>query len=381
MARENEPNRIVSGENVFNWDHSQIENAFSDLDPGDAYRMAQSYAKAATEWDQGLETFKRSVNNSIAEAWEGQAAEQAKNSIKAYTDHAADLTDLLSSLSLDIDAAGTTIANTKKAIPPAAAHSWTTHIWPPRAAEEERSRSKVTSDSRDAMQHNYVAGFSGFDHNVPKLPPALNPTQPGDGRIPGTGPGDTSGPDGPDGTDAPKPDGGQDGSDAKTPGEDTPQDPNSQDRPAASPNGDSAATTPSGTNPGANTAPAGVDPHGPSTTPSGLPGGGLHSGGLGGGPAPGGPGRSIPGIGVPGVAGTPAAAASGRPGAGTAGMPGMGVPGNAGKGKDEDEKTHKTADYLVNSENAAELLGELSKALPGGVIDGDLQDDDRHSSE
>ncbi|MBF4999774.1 WXG100 family type VII secretion target [Nocardia sp. BSTN01] len=384
-TRENEPTQIAHAENVFNWDHSQIEKAFSHLDPADAYKMAQNYAKAATEWDQGLETFKRSVGNSIAEAWEGSAAEAAKNSIKQYTDHAADLTDLLAALSTDIDQAGTTIVNTKKSIPPAAAHSWTANIWPPRAAEEERSRSKVTSDSRDAMQQHYVAGFGGFDRSVPVLPPAPNPTNPGDGR-PVDWPG---GPTGPNGPNNPGPnDGGQWDPGSQTPGKDGKDDQNGKDPAQDSGSGTqptsnspiSSPTSPSSVNPGAGVSPAGLDTTGLQTTPSGVSAGGLHPGGPGTsggglGSTSGGPGRSVAGVGVPGTAQNSATALGrGTASPGAPGMPGMGM-GGAGKGKDEQERTHKTADYLVNAENAAELIGELPKAIPGGVIGGDVHDD------
>ncbi|NKY88840.1 WXG100 family type VII secretion target [Nocardia veterana] len=384
MARENEKPQITNPENVFGWDHSQIENAFSQLDPSDAYKMAQNYAKAATEFDQGLETFKRSVGNSIAEAWEGAAAEAAKNAIKQYTDHAADLTDLLAALSTDIDAAGTTIINTKKAIPAAAAHSWTANIWPPRAREEERSRSKVTSDSRDAMQQHYVAGFTGFDRTVPVLPPALNPTQPGDGRP-------TAWPGGPNGPTGPGPDdGGQWDPGAEKPGKDgngeqdgksgTPDSQADNGPTGQVPNSTGSQTSTSGVGPDAGVGTSGFDPNGSRTTPSGMSSGGLHTGGPGGsgggfGALSGGPGRSVPGSGVPGTAQNPAAA-SGRPGAspGAPGLPGMGGLGGAGKSKEE-ERTHQRADYLTTAENAAELLGELPKTLPGGVIGGDTHDD------
>ncbi|MBO0854289.1 MAG: WXG100 family type VII secretion target [Nocardia sp.] len=391
MVRQNEPARIANAENVFGWDHTQIENAFSGLDTTDANNMSQNYAKAATEWEQGLETFQRSVVNSIAEAWDGAAAESAKSAIKKYSDDAANLADLMAGMSRDIDAAGSAIVATKNAIPAAAAHSWTANIWPPRAAEEERSRNNVTNDSRTAMLNHYVNQFKGYDQTVPVLPAALNPTQPGGDQQPPQ-PGGPGGPgsmpagghaDG--GHGAPSSAAGHHDPKTDQPSDGKPGDPSSATKPSAgeSPAAQAPMATPGGPDAGSHTAPA--SSAGTSTTPSGISGGGPEPGGSGGpgsgfgsgsgsGASRGGPGRSVPGPKIPGGAAEPAAALGRGTATGGAGMPG--IPGmGAGKSQKESERTHKTADYLINAENAAELIGEEPKTLPGGVIGANPADD------
>ncbi|TLF60796.1 hypothetical protein FEK31_03590 [Nocardia cyriacigeorgica] len=74
---------------------------------------------------------------------------------------------------------------------------------------------------------------------------------------------------------------------------------------------------------------------------------------------------AVPGMGAAGQ--TAAAAAAGR-----AGMPGMMSPGAAGRGQQgQDDEEHKLPEYLINAENAAELLGEQPRTVPGGVIGGE----------
>ncbi|MBF6174655.1 hypothetical protein [Nocardia blacklockiae] len=390
MTRENEGKKIPgAGENVFGWSRGQIEDAFSHLDTADAQRQAQQYGSAATYWDQGLETFKRSVHGSIAEAWEGAAAESAKRAITQYVDEAVKLTDLLSSLSTDIKAAADNIVQTKKNIKPAAAHSWTANIpffGRGRAAEEERSRNQAESESRQAMLDHYVTPFGKLDENVPLLPPSFNPTQPG-GVVPG---GDTwrpggddsgnpvPGGTGPNGTQEPKPENGTGSEEQQSGSQDGRESPGSDDSRTETAGADPNAASPAGTGAGASTTAAGV-------SPSGVTGGG-HTGGTSGmggsGPTPGGgPGRSVPGTGVPGAGWNPAAAAA-RGGAGTAGAPGMGgMPGmggaGRGKGEGDEDRDHKTPDYLINAANAEELLGETPRTIPGGVIGGDYGDSGR----
>lgn len=66
------------GENVFRWERTEIEEAFKPLDPKNTHGAAMTYSNVATQWDQGLETFARSVQGSIAEAWEGSAADKGQ---------------------------------------------------------------------------------------------------------------------------------------------------------------------------------------------------------------------------------------------------------------------------------------------------------------
>ena len=388
MVSASEPGQIPGGgENVFAWSRQDIQDAFQDLDTTDGQAQSQKYASCASEWDQGLETFKRSVGASIAEAWEGASAERARSAITEYTTDAANLTDLFFNLSKDIKAAGIAIVETKHGVQPAAQHSWTTHIplfGRAQARSEERTRAQNESDTREAMLRNYVTQFGKTDATVPVVPAALNPLNPTGATGPGgasgpsgpTGPG-VSGPgvDGPTGVSGPGSTGPGEG--ASGPGSGTSgsgNDPaNSQHTSPSSLN--TTPTTPSSTDTAA-TKPSSVSPS--SYTPGGLgdtggPGGGETSSGAGG------PGRSIPGTGSPVASQTVAAAQAARAGASTTGMAGMGGMGGMGaagrgKGDSERETTHTLPEYLINAEHGEELIGELPKTVPGGVIGGDYSD-------
>ncbi|MGO4648817.1 hypothetical protein AB4305_28255 [Nocardia sp. 2YAB30] len=372
--QQNEPKQIPGGgENAHAWSHEEIRDAFEGLNTHNTYNAAVQYSNAATLWDQGVETFARSVISSISQAWEGSAADAAKDAIKRYTDDARTLEPMLTQLSNKINESAGAIIDTRNAIPGYAAHSWTANIWPPRAAEEERSRNDAEQGARDAMNDIYVTRFSGYDAQVPVLPVGVNPTQSPSG--PDTpvvdtsgnpsGPGHPGTPSGPTGTGDPNDENG----DGKPDQQDTVDKPGDQ---VTQQNLDDTQTTPTSYNPTtdsgtpnpadpAKTAPTSTSPGTPHAPV--VPGVPEHRSGA--------PGRSVRGVaGVPG--GTPAAAAA-TANRGAAGLPGMAAPGMGGArgGKSEDESEHKTPDYLINRENTNELLGELPKTVPGGVIGGD----------
>jgi hypothetical protein len=45
--------------------------------------------------------------------------------------------------------------------------------------------------------------------------------------------------------------------------------------------------------------------------------------------------------------------------------------GPQGRGNGEEESTHGIPEYLINQANTDELIGEVPKTVPGGVIGGD----------
>ncbi|MGQ4599523.1 WXG100 family type VII secretion target [Nocardia sp. R6R-6] len=384
--QENEPKQIPgSGEYVGAWSHVEIKNAFEGLNTHNTYNAAVQYSNAATLWDQGVETFARSVIASISQAWEGVAAEAAKDAIKRYTDDARKLEPRLTQLSNQINESAGAIVDTRNAIPGYAAHSWTANFWPPRATEEERSRNEAEQGARDAMNNIYVTRFSDFDAKVPVLPVGVNPTQPLDASAPGPGSPGISTSGNPTGASLGAPSSPLDLDDKNAAGKPDQPAENPGDKPAEN-QGDQSTqqspagpqTTPTGYNPmaadpgtpsptdPAKTAPAGMAPTG---TNPGAP----HGPGVPGSPEnrSGAPGRSVPG--VPGTpSGAPAAAAASASRA-ASGMPGMMAPGMGGArgGKSEDESGHKIPDYLITQENTDELIGEMPRTVPGGVIGGD----------
>ncbi|WP_433601008.1 WXG100 family type VII secretion target [Nocardia sp. CA-135953] len=357
------------GENVFHWERSDIEDAFKPLDPKVAHDSAMSYSNVATQWDQGLETFARSVQSSIAEAWEGSAADSAKNSITRYVTDAHNLTPLITQMSNDMQSAAEGVRAVANGIPEANHHSWTANVWPPRAHEEENTKNEATAGARSAMLTNYVNKFAEFDGRVPVLPTALDPAEPLDISGP-TKSSDDSGPNGPGGTAGPGTTGGPGDSGSENP-EQKPEDKTTEEPTSTDTNtsGTTPTTTNSSTTPTATTSdtpttttPSTATTPSSTTTGTGSPG----TAGSSGSTTPS-PGRTVSGI--PGTTSTttPAAAATSTTGrSGMSGMGGMGA--GAGKGKSDEDSTHKIPDYLINAENTEELIGEIAKTVEGGVI-------------
>jgi uncharacterized protein YukE len=380
MSGYENPRIPNGGEHPDSWEHSKINNTFEPLNPTDAINQANKYWQARIQWEQGVETFARSIQTSIAQAWSGAAAEQSKSAIAKYTGDAQNLTTSLEELYNRVSDAATAISNTKNALPETVEFSFGERIFNPRRWNLNSERYLAEQDARAAMQEFYVQPFSEMDGKIPVLPTPVGPTASVD--IPAPPPGgyhsdDSGGPttDGPgtSPTDTGAP-GDKDG-DGK-PDETSTEEPQStdestQDEQSSDTTATDTSTTPAGVDP-TSTTPAGTtDPT--KTVPAGTPT--PHSPGSPGSPGTPGttnqpqPGRSIAGApGTPSTSVSPAAAtnASVR---GTSGTPGMMAPGARGGGKD-DESEHKTPDYLITQENTDELLGEVPRTLPGGVIGG-----------
>ncbi|WP_040797124.1 WXG100 family type VII secretion target [Nocardia higoensis] len=379
------------GEYPPSWEHSEIVDAFEPLTPTDADKQAQHYFEVSELWDEGLRTFARSIQTSIAQAWSGPAAERSKESIQKYVTDAEKLTPVLNELSTRVTEAASAITQTKNALPDPVVITWTSWLWPPNRWDLQREQTEEEQAARDAMNNYYVQPFKAIDSSIPVLPTPVSPTSSPDITVPpggfrtgdGGGSGDGSGggapsPGNPGGTTSE----GDEPGDQEQSGE---QQPEGESNPSG--NADDSSTTPSshdpaGTDP-AGTTPASSTPSDPDrTVPSGSgpssPGAGSPTSPGSGSPgSPGSstpqPGRSIAGGGTgtpttPGTSSTAAAASAG--GAGRSGMGGMaGSPGSRGGG--QDDESHKIPDYLITQQNTDELLGEVPPAVPGGVIGGE----------
>ncbi|WP_107654890.1 hypothetical protein [Nocardia suismassiliense] len=396
-----EPTRIPGGgEHTDSWEHPDIKDAFEPLDTTDAINQAEKYWQVHQLWEQGVETFARSIQKSIDQAWSGPAADKSKESIQSYTTDAQQLTPALAELHTRVRDAATAIVNTKKAIPDPVVVTWTSWAWPPHRWDLQRDQNEETQKARVAMNEHYVQPFSQMDGKIPVLPTPTSPTKAVD--IPAPPPGGYQSQDGTGGqpnqptsttTDPASNNstvpGDKDG-DGK-PDEPSTQDPKSADNPKAeqttpastnpagtqtTPAGSNPTTTPTPSNPSstdpAKTAPTGTGtPYSPSSPGSPSRTGSPSSPGSPSSKTPQ-PGRSISGSpAVPGTTSTPAAAAAAAT-RGASGTPGMGAPGMGARGgQSEDDSEHKIPDYLITQENTDELLGELPRTIPGGVIGGD----------
>ncbi|WP_054816382.1 hypothetical protein [Nocardia arizonensis] len=387
------------GENPKSWNHPDINDAFSPLHVADAVEQANKYWKMSTVWEQGVETFARSIQNSISQAWTGVAAEASKAAIQEYVDkQARPLTSGLTELYCRVSEAATAITNTKNALPDPVVVTWTSWAWPPHRWDLNREQAAREEEAQTVMAEHYVTPFGEIDAKIPVLQVPVSPTHSVDIPTPTIdGPGNS--PNG-SGTPGGSPSGGTPNpGDSGTGGPNNPETPSSEQRTTPTDTdstGSGTQTTPSGSNSDANSSNTSNTPSSDSakTTPSaaanapgtgaGVPGSaGRGSGGsgvgAGGGSGAGrsgngsnqGQGRSVSnpigsGAGASGTSSAAAASAT-RAASGMSGMPGMAGRGN---GKDDDS-THGVPDYLITQENTDELLGEIPPTIAGGVIGGD----------
>lgn len=363
------------GEHPGDWDHTKINRAFSWLDVTDAVGQSGKYMVIKQFWESGFETFLRSTQASLSQAWSGPAAEQSKRAIQDYIDkYARPVTPALEELSNRIREAADAIVDTKNRLPETihvdgAVERW----WNTLMNDDEIGRR--TEEARVVMKTAYVDRFVELDTKVPVIPVPVGPTSTTDIPVPppggyntDTGNSSTTTSGNPNGVTAGDSPNGEAPRTTEDPqGEVPAEDQTAQ--PAPSSFGETA-TTPTGTETPsttptvpASTAPSGVTtgPGYPGGTPSGTPGG----------PETPGPGRTVQGAptaGPGGSAGAAAAAGTAAAGSrGTGGMPMGGAGAGRGGGQDEDSK-RSLPDYLITQENTDELLGEVPRTIEGGVI-------------
>lgn len=389
MTFQNENPKIGDPEEPNGFSHSQINEAFKPLSPGDhGMTASDQYGQIARKWEEGVAVFAARIRRSSAAAWEGPAAEQSRQAIGNYATRAEDLVPALNALAVQVYDSVVSIMRTQNNLPdvPEEKSAFDPSGWSWLPFYEDTDRSDAEEVARQVMGDNYVTGFVQADTKIPVLPVPVNPTQPLHTDLP-TGTGDQPGPGGtpidrggdPGGTDTGGPQGENptgEGPGTRQPGEDPgtqPEEAGTEDpgtgQPGATPAGTTPATTdtPISTTPSTTTVPSTT-----STTPGpGTPG---TPGSPSGSPVTtGDPGRSVPG--TPNTTGTPAVAATGTAGstAARSGMPGMMAPGTAGRGQQgADDENHQIPDYLVNAENTEELLGDLPPTIPGGVLGADV---------
>ncbi|MGI5219906.1 WXG100 family type VII secretion target [Nocardia sp. CA-290969] len=377
MTFTNEGPKINDPEKPGGFSHQEINGAFKPLVPGDHGMMASDqYGQIAQQWENGVTVFASRIRRSSAAAWEGTAAEQARQAIDNYAKRAEDLVPVLHALSVQVENAVVAIMRTQNNLPEVIEKKpgWHMDEWTIFGFDNERTDNEEAA--RQVMQDHYVAGFTQADGLIPVLPVPVNPTQPlhtdnGNGDQPGPG-GTTTNPGGnPTGTDTGQPAG--ENPTEEEPGEEQPGEEAGTDQPTGTeqPGETPANTTPSTTESPVPTTPSTTTMPSTTTTGPGSPGApGLPSGSP---VTTGDPGRTVSG--APNTAGAPVAAATGttNSGAPRGGMPGMMSPGMAGRGQQGgDDDKHDIPDYLINAENTEELLGELPPTIPGGVLGGDV---------
>ncbi|MFD4402247.1 hypothetical protein ACFWPH_05725 [Nocardia sp. NPDC058499] len=387
MTEYEDPIIGLGGEHPKSWNHASIKSAFDPLVVQDAIAQSDKYWAMRVSWEEGVETFIRSINTSLAQAWSGPAAEQSRQAIQDYIEkHARPVTPALEALSNGVSNAAEYILNTKRHVgdPLITEGEWFTMdgakgFFNSMISQDEADRR--TAEAQQAMTTQYVEPFGLLDQQVPVIPVPVGPTSTTD--IPAPPPGGYNTDTGnPSTTTSGNPNGTTPGDtpNGETPG--TSEDPQGE-TPGEEQNGQPTTTSPgeTATNPAgtetpstaptvpASTTPAGVTtgPGSPGGTPSGTPG----MPGSPGTPEAPGPGRTVQGGPTTGP-GAPAGvtAAGGTTAAGTRGMGGMpmGAAGAGRGGGQDDESNRSVPDYLINQENTDELLGEIPPTIEGGVI-------------
>lgn len=377
MTIQNEGSKIGDPEKPGGFSHPEINDAFKPLAPADhGWKASEQYGQIADQWESGVRVFAARIRRSSAAAWEGTAAEQARQAIGNYATRAEDLVPVLHALSVQVENAVVSIMRTQNDLPPVIEKKagWRMSEWDFLWFDNERTDTEEVA--RQVMQDNYVNGFTEVDRQIPVLPVPVNPTRPlhtdlptGNGDQPGPG-GTTAGQGGdPSGTDTGQPE--VEDPTVEEPGAEESDEPGSEQPAGTEQPGE---TVPAGTTPSTTESPVSTTPS-TTTVPSGTTTGPGGPGSPGGSPVTtGDPGRTVQGTpstpggtvsaGAP-ATGTNAAAARG-------GMPGMMSPGGAGRGQGgQGEDRHQTPDYLINAENAEELLGEQAPTIPGGVLGGE----------
>ncbi|MFR9751422.1 hypothetical protein ACL02S_10335 [Nocardia sp. 004] len=413
MSGNEAPRISDGGEWVKQFAHREIKDAFDPLQPTESFGIAGKYSDLSAEWEAGVEVFSSSIRKSIAGAWEGPAADAALDAVTRYAAAAQELIDPMTRLSSLVFDAAENVLTTRNAIPevPDEKPWWHKDSWPWVGIARDDVIKERAEQAQDVMRAHYVQPFLGLDTRIPVLPIPVDPADPldigqpggpgygpalsgGSGSSPAPAVSDPSGVDSGDPNRSPELSGEQSLSDRSA------SDQSGSDQPVPERTVASAsdsATTPAGagstetgsarTDPNKFTrdspagptgaGPAGSGPTGatPAPTRTGMPGTRVPGAFGGAGGNPGGSGRGVSGppaaLGPKsGAAAAASTTAASTPGRGSAGPHGYGAPA-AGRGKSDEDSTRTIPDYLINQDNADELIGELPKALPDGVIGGD----------
>jgi hypothetical protein len=375
MAEQYEPPQITQSESADSWSNGELKNAFDPLVTKNTNDAANNYVQMVNTWQEGVETFLRSINRSIAESWEGASADAAKTAIENYCTAAQNLTQPLQDLATGMAECAAHVDKTKSSIPDAVVVDWTSYFNPIDRHILTTRQSQRQSEAREAFTNHYVNPFGEIDKKIPVLPTPsgldISKNIPGSGITPNSGstPGYTGtsgvGLGGGHGNDSGSRSSADSGSSSDSTagtsgngysgtGYSSAYSSNSVKPSAYDSAANSMSTTPSSYTPGTSGTGSGADS-------SGGIGGTTQSGG--------GAGRSVPGTSSTTAAKNAAAAAAARNSTGTTSLGNMGGLGSKGKGDEDGE--HQRPDYLVNMENTHELLGDEPRTLPGGVIGGD----------
>ncbi|MDV7083853.1 hypothetical protein [Rhodococcus opacus] len=400
---EIDPPYITTMESFEGWQHSEIYAKTQEMNPDDIGGLAQACHAIVGSLPIGFGF--ALLKNTIAEKWEGAAADAALAATDTLAGASDQLTSGVQAIGVKLDILSSAAQDVKNSIPaPMSEQPLSLLPLTPTAAEaQEAARDAAREEAIRKLQNIYVPNYQDVGTNVPVLPAPHSPN----GRVDSVDPNvaaPSSGSPGSWGTTDSHTSSASGEGDLSADSENSADGNSAGDDAAATSaaNAESAANQGAGAGSGsaAQTAAANAQNAAGAGSQSGSgAGAGGYGGGIGGGSgsSAGGsgvggsassarrkndkrdsesnssgvvPGGPIPSGGAAAGAGAAAAAAAAtpvkpsmsRPGMGMA--PGMmGAPGRAGGNGDGDTE-HQTPSYLITVDNGNELIGKLDPVAP-----------------
>ncbi|WP_054247125.1 hypothetical protein [Rhodococcus opacus] len=398
-----DPPYITTMESFEGWQHSEIYAKTRDMDPSIIGDLAQACHAIVGSLPIGFGF--ALLKNTIAEKWEGAAADAALAATDTLAGASDQLTSGVQAIGVKLDILSSAAQDVKNSIPaPMSEQPLSLLPLTPTAAEaQEAARDAAREEAIRKLQNIYVPNYQDVGTNVPVLPAPHSPN----GRVDSVDPNvaaPSSGSPGSWGTTDSHTSSASGEGDLSADSENSADGNSAGDDAAATSaaNAESAANQGAGAGSGsaAQTAAANAQNAAGTGSQSGSGAGAAgYGGGIGGGSGSGAggsglggsasgarrkndkrdsessssgvvPGGPIPSGGAAAGAGAAAAAAAAtpvkpsmsRPGMGMA--PGMmGAPGRAGGNGDGDTE-HQTPSYLITVDNGNELIGKLDPVAP-----------------
>lgn len=398
-----DPPYITTMESFEGWQHSEIYAKTRDMDPSIIGDLAQACHAIVGSLPIGFGF--ALLKNTIAEKWEGAAADAALAATDTLAGASDQLTSGVQAIGVKLDILSSAAQDVKNSIPaPMSEQPLSLLPLTPTAAEaQEAARDAAREEAIRKLQNIYVPNYQDVGTNVPVLPAPHSPN----GRVDSVDPNvaaPSSGSPGSWGTTDSHTSSASGEGDLSAESENSADGNSAGDDAAATSaaNAESAANQGAGAGSGsaAQTAAANAQNAAGAGSQSGSGAGAAgYGGGIGGGSGSGAggsgvggsasgarrkhdkrdsessssgvvPGGPIPSGGAAAGAGAAAAAAAAtpvkpsmsRPGMGMA--PGMmGAPGRAGGNGDGDTE-HQTPSYLITVDNGNELIGKLDPVAP-----------------
>ncbi|MDI9937693.1 MULTISPECIES: hypothetical protein [Rhodococcus] len=400
---EIDPPYITTMESFEGWQHSEIYAKTQEMNPDDIGGLAQACHAIVGSLPIGFGF--ALLKNTIAEKWEGAAADAALAATDTLAGASDQLTSGVQAIGVKLDILSSAAQDVKNSIPaPMSEQPLSLLPLTPTAAEaQEAARDAAREEAIRKLQNIYVPNYQDVGTNVPVLPAPHSPN----GRVDSVDPNvaaPSSGSPGSWGTTDSHTSSASGEGDLSADSENSADGNSAGDDAAATSaaNAESAANQGAGAGSGsaAQTAAANAQNAAGTGSQSGSGAGAAgYGGGIGGGSGSGAggsglggsasgarrkndkrdsessssgvvPGGPIPSGGAAAGAGAAAAAAAAtpvkpsmsRPGMGMA--PGMmGAPGRAGGNGDGDTE-HQTPSYLITVDNGNELIGKLDPVAP-----------------